>query len=644
MTVRVPAGWGLLEGAFYEEITSAGDVSFPWPALPSGAKATYVLTQAPAGSNASASLSGQIVDADLPGCYVLVRRVRLLGQADDVSRDVGVLHWPASGEDVTAPTPPARVELPAGTTNTGTVTWTHASPPDSPVYTLSVICVTDGTTVTPSGSNLAWSWAVETGKAYVATLTCTSGDFSASAAPLSVVVAAQPALALGSPSPVTVVAGTTTGTITWPAATGGTSPYTYAAVITGDSTAAFTTYISGVSGSAVSLAALTNGQFLQVTVTATDATGRTVSSDGYVLVASSAAGTMTPGAFPASQSLASTATTASISFNAVGGTFTAPVSYVATVVSGPGAATNTGTSASLTGLTPGGVTLVRLRATDSNGTPRTADAFALVNVAASAASPLVWQKVIGYNFKSQGTVNFASGASTITLTSDDGRVFSNVPVSVTMPSGSYATCPDGLSAAGGWKRTWASTSTGTFIRSRISLPIGTTLGADDDVLIIITGKFNNAVSGNSVYWQVASADDTSEDGTTVQGMRLLKSGANTALYLRAAGGSGAIISQTSAPPCPLVWQDGSTVVTQTTYYPRRTSRGIVYMSAAGVPGPQADLGQTGTTPASNAVRPGLWGGKSIAYLQHYGSNGNANGLGAQYQEMHTIEIYKRTLP
>lgn len=86
------------------------------------------------------------------------------------------------------------------------------------------------------------------------------------------------------------------------------------------------------------------------------------------------------------------------------------------------------------------------------------------------------------------------------------------------------------------------------------------------------------------------------------------------------------------------------MITETIYYPRRSTRGIVYMSENGVPGPQADLGQTGTTPASNAVRPGVWGGKSTVYVQHYGSNGAANGLGAQYQEMHTIEIYKRTLP
>jgi hypothetical protein len=380
-------------------------------------------------------------------------------------------------------------------------------------------------------------------------------------------------------------------------------------------------------------------------MTVEDADGNTASSTGVVLVASAAAGTMTPGAFPASQALASTETTATISFNAVSGTFTGPVTYVATVVSGPGSVSNTGTTASLSALTPSGVTLVRLRATDSTTpTPLVADAFAVVSVAATASSPLVWQKLVGFDLKAQGTVSFVSGANSVTLTSDDGRTFANVPVNISMGLGSYSTCPDGLGASGGWRRLFAATASATYIRSRMGVPLGVTLGADDDVMIVITGKGLNNVSANSWYWQVSPADDLSEDAAAAQGMRLLRSGVNTALYLRAGGSSGSIITQSSSPPCPLVWQDGSTVITETIFYPRRSTRGIVYMSAGGVPGPQADLGQVGTTPASNAVRPGVWGGKSIAYVQHYTANGTANGLGLQYSEMHYITVYRRTLP
>ena len=452
-------------------------------------------------------------------------------------------------------------------------------------------------------------------------------------------------LSLGAPAPVSRPLGSTTATISWPIAVGGTAPYSYSAAITGDSTGSYTAYVSSVADEDVSLAALVNGQALTVLMTVEDADGATASSTGVVLVASAAAGTMTPGAFPASQALASDQTTATISFNAVGGTFTGPVSYVATVVSGPGSVSNAGTTASLSALTPSGVTLVRLRATDSTPvTPLVADAFAVVSVAATATSPLAWQKLVGFDLKAQGTVSFVSGANSVTLTSDDGRTFANVPVNISMGLGSYTTCPDGLGASGGWRRLFAATASATYIRSRMGVPLGVTLGADDDLLVVITGKALNNVSANSFYWQVSPADDLSEDAAAVQGMRLLRSGANTALYLRAGGSSGAIISQTSSPPCPLDWQDGSTVITETIFYPRRSTRGIVYMSENGVPGPQADLGQVGTTPASNSVRPGIWGGKSVAYIQHYTANGTANGLGLQYSEIHTIEIFRRTLP
>jgi hypothetical protein len=443
-----------------------------------------------------------------------------------------------------------------------------------------------------------------------------------------------------SPAPVQVAFGTTTGSVTLLTPTGGTAPYTYSAIITYDSTGNYTSYISSISGQTINLAALTAGQVLSLECTATDSVGNIIDTTATIIVASAAAGTMTPGAFPASQTLASNVTSTSITFNPVGGTFTAPVTYVATISIGAGSVSNVGTDVSLSALVPSGSTLVRLRATDAAA--RIADAFCLVTVAAEAASPLVYQKVIGFDFRNQGTQSFALGANTVSLTSDDGRSFST-GLNISMGTGSYTTCPDSFSAAG-WKRTWASTATGTFLRSRLAMPLGITIGADDDVRVVFTGRFNNAVSANSVYWQVSPTDDASEDAGSVQGMRLLKSGANTALFLRAAGASGAIISQTSSPPCPLVWQDGSTTITMTIFYPRRSTRGIVYMSQGGTPGPQADLGQVGTTPASNQVRPGILGGRNTLYIQHYGSNGAANGLGAQFEEIYTIEVFRRTLP
>jgi len=533
----------------YEEVTSEGDVTFLWSPLPSGARATYELTEAPGGSAATVSLSGVLEGVDLPGSYVVVRTVRLgLGI---LFRDSGVCVWPQTS---------------------------------------------------------------------------------------------APSLSLTAPSPVTVVAGTTTGAITFPEATGGTAPYTYTAKITGDSTGTYSSYVSSVSTRTVNLAALTNGQVVEVQCCVSDADGNTAFAYGIVVVASSAAGTMTPGAFPASQTLDADTTTTSITFNDVGGTFTAPVTYVATISSGPGSVSNTDKTVSLSGLVNDGVTLVRLRATDSSGTPKIADAFALVRVRPSVENPLVWKKVRRFDFKAQGTVSLVSGDNNITLTDDEGNS-TDVVLNNSMGAGSFVSTTATLSAVSGWKLTFASTSTGTYLRSRLPIPLGITLGADDDIRITMVGKINNQVSANSAFWQMTNGNDISEDATNAQGLRLLKSGVNTALYLRAAGGSGTVITQASSPACPTAWQDGTTTIVEELYFPRRMSRAIATVNASGsIGGPFADLGHAGTTPGSNVLRPGWGGGKNTLYLQHYASNGAANGLGLQYSEIHEILIERRTLP
>jgi len=454
---------------------------------------------------------------------------------------------------------------------------------------------------------------------------------------------ASSSLSLPTPAPVAVAFGTTTANISISAADGGTAPYTYDAVVSFDSTGSHTAYISSVSGSVVAIAGLVNGQTLGVTITATDATGDVTSVVGYVQVAAAAAGTMTAGAFPSSKNLMSGSTSTTITFNAVGGTFTAPVSYAATIISGSGSVSNVGLEATLSSLVDGETTLVRLQATDSTPvTPKTADAYALVTVA-SSASPLVWQTIRQFDMKAQGSATLVTGAQTVNLT--DANTGAVVPCTLTysMGSGSFATMTCTLSAANGWRHQWASTATGTYLRGPLQIPLGLTLGLDDEVRIIIVGKGNNAVSGNSFYFQVDNAGSSSEDASGANGFRLLKSGANTAMYLRAAGSSGASISNSSTPPCPTTWQDGSTVLTETLTFARRCTRAYVAISGTGSL-LTADLGHTSTTPSSNAVRGGWSHAKSTLTIQHMGSNGSANGLGAQYSEIHSIIIQRRTLP
>lgn len=395
MTTRVPASWAPSAGALYEEITSAGDVAFEWPALPSGARASFFLTQTPAGSSATASLSGVLEGADLPGCYVLERRVSVLGQSDRASFDVGVLFWPATGEDVTEPVSPSRIELPAGTTNTGPVTWTHANPPDSPIYTLSVVCITDGTTVTPSGSNLTWSWAVETGKAYVATLTCTSGSFSASATPLSVVVEDYTALSWDAPTAGYAAAGQTSATITWATPTGGQAPYTYTDPgVVYDSQAASTTAAlstSGAGAGATTVSGLVNGQVVVVQRTVTDAAGTKIPVQGVALIGAAAA-TVTAGTAPAGQALA--AGTAEVTIGTWGAPSggTGPYTYAVTEPSGGGVTiSGSGLGAyTAAGLVDGRTYVFLLTITDSLG----AKGYSTVTVSVSASESMGgWEEV-----------------------------------------------------------------------------------------------------------------------------------------------------------------------------------------------------------------------------------------------------------
>jgi len=447
---------------------------------------------------------------------------------------------------------------------------------------------------------------------------------------------------LQTPSPVAVAHNTTTASITVPTPIGGASPYSYSAALSYDSTDNYTAYVSSITSTTLSLAGLVNGQTVGVIITVTDANGDTARTTAYATVASAGGGAMSPGAFPASQSLAANSTTTDIVFNAVSGTITEPVTYVATIISGPGAVSNTGLTATLTGLIDGETTLVRLRATDSNGSPRTADAYALVSVADNTSS-LAWKTIRQFNFKEQTPVTFVSGAQTVNLV--DENTSETVPCTLTysMGSGSFANLTCGLSEANGWRHHFTtSTASATFVRGPLVIPLGLTLGLDDEVRIIIVGKSLQPVSANSFYFQVTNDGSASEDATKANGFRLLRNGAASAMYLRAGSASGSIISNSSTPPCPVAWYDGTVVLTTTLVFPRRCTRAYIEVSGTGSV-LSADLGHISIAPSSNAVRGGWGTGKKELTLQHMSSNGAANGLGNQYSEIHSITIQRRTI-
>jgi hypothetical protein len=361
---------------------------------------------------------------------------------------------------------------------------------------------------------------------------------------------------------------------------------------------------------------------------------------------------MLPGAAPATQTLDAGTTTASVLFNSVTGVFTAPVTYVATVVSGSTSVSNVGTAVSLTGAVDESVTLIRLRATDSTaGTPLVADAFALVVVKASALSPLEWKPIYDINLAAAGNAHaaFAVGATATDLVDSITGNTIACEANYSVASGTFALQTSTITASEGWKTHFnVSTASTCNIRGAMKVPLPFPIGNDDDFRVTIWGTANQPTSGNSYYWQVcydkAGVTPTEDDADCWGGIRLLKSGANTVLYLKhQSGGGPATISQTSTPPCPLSWIDGSTEVKLEMYLPRYTNRARITMSGTGSV-IAADMGSVATTASRNALRGGWVAGDRNVWILHTASNGAANGLGAQQSVIRRILIERRTLP
>lgn len=281
----------------YEEITEAGDVTFEWPAVPPGTQATFELTQAPAESTATASLSGVLDGADLPGAYVLERTCSLMGHA--VRKDVAVAFFDgAIVEEALAWAAPATVSVAAGQT-TATVTWpaptggagdyTYSTPSlvfDSQGASSTLALSSTGTPGTTTLSGLVNAQTV------VLTRTATDADGAqVSVQAVATVGATSASLTPGTaPAGQSLEAGTTTLTIgTWGAPSGGTGPYTYGLTeISGGGTT-----ISGSGLGSWTAAGLTNGVTYVFLLTITDSLG----AKGYSVVTISVAAAASVGSW-----------------------------------------------------------------------------------------------------------------------------------------------------------------------------------------------------------------------------------------------------------------------------------------------------------------------------------------------------------
>jgi hypothetical protein len=155
-------------------------------------------------------------------------------------------------------------------------------------------------------------------------------------------------------------------------------------------------------------------------------------------------------------------------------------------------------------------------------------------------SPLLWEKLREVDFEDAANAQgpFILGSQIVPLVDTAGAPF-NATLVHSMVSGSFSNITSEITAGDGWRMTWAATGTNTNCRGPISIPIGATLGPDDDFRVTIVGTTSQPVSSNSSYWQI------SKDGVTPNadsancwgGNRILRNGAsNTALYLSYQGG------------------------------------------------------------------------------------------------------------
>ena len=389
-----------------EQYVAAGtsSISFTFSAASGGtAPLSYgaPVLVAPPGSTASVSGTAPgvvtINNADDEEAY-LVRVYVTDGLGQQVLNDALASVAPAALVPLAPIVAPARQALVSGTTS-ASVTFTQPGAPGGMIYSASFADVTNGLAVTPSsGSGLgAYAFPVGDAKDYIVIIAGTAPDGQVSTAVAQVAVAAGPALAWGAPTAVVTNAGVTSAPIAWNTATGGVAPYVYgAAGAVYDSQAGSTTATLSTVGTpgTTTVAGLVNGQTVVVERSVLDAAGNTITVQGSVTVAATAAG-VTPGAAPAAQSLAVDATSATI------GTWGAPsggsgvYSYTVTEISNGGTlVTGSGLGPwDVAGLTSGSTFVFLLTVTDSLG----AKGYSVTTITVAAASD-VWEELDALDF------------------------------------------------------------------------------------------------------------------------------------------------------------------------------------------------------------------------------------------------------
>ena len=336
---------------------------------------------------------------------------------------------------------------------------------------------------------------------------------------------------------------------------------------------------------------------------------------------------------PAAQSLASTATTASVTYThpgAPGGT-----TYALTVTDEADASV---TPSSGSGLGPyvfpvasGKAYKARLRATGSDG--QVADGVALVYVA--TAAPAGWTEIGRANFIGATDQTFTSSGDKTVVLADESTIIVNASMSV----GTMSNCNLGVDSERGLVCDVPTGLSTHAPRARVPVPVSPALANDDDLLVSI--RWRAALSNGSTTTAralvgVVSAGQT-ETHSSFSSMELRRTTADAANVLARKEDFVAIVAA-----APTGWRDGS-VLMQADVLVVGTRRSL---SASVSPRDvdtdpstyQADIGGPSVGPLTG-LEPQLFAGSAVSVLI-YAWNGASSSISAD-AAIEEIVIYSR---
>ena len=337
---------------------------------------------------------------------------------------------------------------------------------------------------------------------------------------------------------------------------------------------------------------------------------------------------------PAPQSLASSATTASVTWThagAPGGT-----TYAIAVVDEAGTSV---TPSSGSGLGPyvipvasGKAYSARLTATGTDG--QTAQSSALVAVAAAASTAGAWTRVGGLTFIGATPQTFATiGDKTVTLADA-----STITVNAANTAGGIASTTSGVDADRGLIIDVPPAIASTAIRLRFAVPVSPSVATSDDLLVSFRWRCDmGTTTAQRAVVGVVPSGGTETTASFSGSQRLGAAGNTVKLQTRKA----AVFADVAAS-IDTDWRDG-TVLIQDDVRVVGSSRMLLVSEAprdidSEAPTYVANIGGDASGPDAG-LEPVLFSGSTISVIL-YGWNGGASG-GSVELGLEQIDIYTR---